>query len=77
MGSEWRTFSNEKDTKDASRVGAAEVRIPLTGLLSLHIVLQRVELTGFWPVDFLLVLVGYSSTNFTQSTCYPRPRREV
>ena len=24
VGSEWRTFSNEKDTKDASRVGAAE-----------------------------------------------------
>ena len=25
VGSEWRTFSNEKDTKDNSRVGAAEV----------------------------------------------------
>ena len=25
MGSEWRTFSNEKNTKDMSRVGAAEV----------------------------------------------------
>ena len=25
VGSEWRTFSNDKDTKDSSRVGAAEV----------------------------------------------------
>ena len=25
VGSEWRTFSNDKDTKDASRVGASEV----------------------------------------------------
>ena len=25
VGSEWRTFSNDKDAKDASRVGAAEV----------------------------------------------------
>ena len=25
MGSEWRTFSNDKDAKDSSRVGAAEV----------------------------------------------------
>ena len=25
VGSEWRTFSNEKNTKDASRVGSAEV----------------------------------------------------
>lgn len=27
VGSEWRTFSNEKDSKDNSRVGAAEVCI--------------------------------------------------
>lgn len=27
MGSEWRTFSNEKSTKDNSRVGAAEVSL--------------------------------------------------
>ena len=26
MGSEWRTFSNDKDAKDSSRVGAAEVK---------------------------------------------------
>ena len=26
VGSEWRTFNNEKDSKDNSRVGAAEVR---------------------------------------------------
>jgi len=25
VGTEWRTFSNEKNTKDPSRVGAAEV----------------------------------------------------
>ena len=25
VGSEWRTFSNEKNAKDASRVGASEV----------------------------------------------------
>jgi len=25
VGSEWRTFNNEKDSKDNSRVGAAEV----------------------------------------------------
>lgn len=30
VGSEWRTFSNEKSTKDASRVGAAEVRVSYT-----------------------------------------------
>lgn len=27
VGSEWRTFSNEKADSDPSRVGAAEVRI--------------------------------------------------
>ena len=27
VGSEWRTFSNEKSTSDPSRVGAAQVRI--------------------------------------------------
>ena len=26
VGSEWRTFSNEKSTSDPSRVGAAQVR---------------------------------------------------
>ena len=34
VGSEWRTFNNEKSTKDNSRVGAAEV---LT-LLFYHII---------------------------------------
>ena len=29
VGSEWRTFSNEKSATDRSRVGAAEVRIIL------------------------------------------------
>ncbi len=33
VGSEWRTFSNEKDTKDASRVGAAEVQQQFTYFL--------------------------------------------
>ncbi|CAH1785416.1 unnamed protein product [Owenia fusiformis] len=34
VGSEWRTFSNDKDTKDASRVGAAENSLLSGGDLS-------------------------------------------
>lgn len=30
VGSEWRTFSNDKNSKDMSRVGSAEVSITLT-----------------------------------------------
>ena len=34
MGSEWRTFSNDKDSKDRSRVGDVENRLLSGGDLS-------------------------------------------
>ena len=38
VGSEWRTFSNDKNTKDASRVGAAEVQTCVYLLLCVTII---------------------------------------
>lgn len=48
VGSEWRTFSNEKSTSDPSRVGAAQVGLKAKdkchqNLISPHYTLMRVK----------------------------------
>jgi hypothetical protein len=51
VGSEWRTFSNDKDSKDMSRVGAVEVHTQTHTHTSLYLILEcQFELN----VDFKL-----------------------
>lgn len=57
VGSEWRTFSNEKATSDPSRVGAAQVRQ--------HIIMRMIVGWFFdWEITFTLNVAGMLKTIF-------------